>query len=220
MKWARLLFSILGVVLNYASRATKTVPHPDPNCFCPFVTPPFVASPLLAKWEILIPPSKFPPTEMESRWSKALESVRKDVECFFGILKGRFRILKLGILFQDLEDIDNMFFTCCALHNMLHAFDGLDDLEPTVEWGGKEGLHDPWDHPPQLDESTTGSTSRSVDDDDSTTVTVAAKKKHFELKNALIDHFEVRRQQGSIKWLRHKAPGRRHASRNVEISDA
>ncbi|CAM9198323.1 unnamed protein product [Pylaiella littoralis] len=22
---------------------------------------------------------------------------------------------------------------------MLHAFDGLDELEPTVEWGGKEG---------------------------------------------------------------------------------
>ncbi|CAN0393522.1 unnamed protein product, partial [Pylaiella littoralis] len=79
------------------------------------------------KWEILIPPSKFAGTDIEIRWSKALESVRKDVECFFGILKGRFRILKLGILFQSLEDINNMFFTCCTLHNMLHAFDGLDE---------------------------------------------------------------------------------------------
>ncbi|CAN0006671.1 unnamed protein product, partial [Sphacelaria rigidula] len=43
------------------------------------------------------PLPKFPGTVMESRWSKALESVRKDVECFFGILKGRFRILKLGV---------------------------------------------------------------------------------------------------------------------------
>ncbi|CAN0110321.1 unnamed protein product, partial [Pylaiella littoralis] len=69
----------------------------------------------------------FAGTDIEIRWSKALESVRKDVECFFGILKGRFRILKLGILFQSLEDINNMFFTCCTLHNMLHAFDGLDE---------------------------------------------------------------------------------------------
>lgn len=53
---------------------------------------------------------------MESRWSKALESVRKDVECFFGILKRRFRTLKLGIIFQDEDDINNMFFTCCILH--------------------------------------------------------------------------------------------------------
>ncbi|CAM9508247.1 unnamed protein product [Pylaiella littoralis] len=87
------------------------------------------------QWEILIPPSKFADGDIEIRWSKALESVRKDVECFFGILKGRFRILKLGILFQCLEDIDNMFFTCCTLHNMLHAYDGLDELEPAVEWG-------------------------------------------------------------------------------------
>ncbi|CAM9511864.1 unnamed protein product, partial [Sphacelaria rigidula] len=49
-------------------------------------------------------------------WSEALESVRKDVECFFGILKRRFRTLKLGIIFQDEDDIDNMFFTCCILH--------------------------------------------------------------------------------------------------------
>ncbi|CAM9763923.1 unnamed protein product, partial [Hapterophycus canaliculatus] len=79
------------------------------------------------KWEILIPPSKWPGSDEESRWSKALESVRKDVECFFGILKGRFRILKLGILFHDRDAIDYMFFTCCTLHNMLHAFDGLDE---------------------------------------------------------------------------------------------
>ncbi|CAN0415305.1 unnamed protein product, partial [Pylaiella littoralis] len=117
---------------------------------------------------------------------KALESVRKDVECFLGILKGRFGILKLGILFQSLEDIDNMFFTCCTLHNMLHAFDELDEFEPTVEWGGKEGLHDPWDNPPLLDESTTGSTSTSVDDDNANTKPV---QEHFILKKALVAHF-------------------------------
>jgi hypothetical protein len=29
----------------------------------------------------------------ETYWSEWLESIRKDIECFFGIVKGRFRIL-------------------------------------------------------------------------------------------------------------------------------
>ncbi len=33
----------------------------------------------------------------EIHWSKLLESMRKDVECTFGILKGRWRILKAGV---------------------------------------------------------------------------------------------------------------------------
>ncbi|CAN0416889.1 unnamed protein product, partial [Ascophyllum nodosum] len=57
--------------------------------------------------------------KLEMQFSKHLESVRKDVECFFGILRGRFRILKLPILFRSRERIDNAFFTCCILHNML-----------------------------------------------------------------------------------------------------
>ena len=51
--------------------------------------------------------------------------MRKDVECTFGILKGRFRILKTGIRQHDSVDVDNIWFTCCALHNMLLTIDGL-----------------------------------------------------------------------------------------------
>ena len=64
------------------------------------------------QWEVLMPPTKYPGNGEETRWSKTLESVRKDVECFFGILKGRFRILKLPILYSDKEDIENVFFAC------------------------------------------------------------------------------------------------------------
>ena len=57
---------------------------------------------------------------------KWLESVRKDVECTFGILKGRFRCLKLPIFYHSKKNIDNMFFTCCILHNMLLSNNGFD----------------------------------------------------------------------------------------------
>ena len=57
-------------------------------------------------------PTKYPLNEEDTKWSKWLESVRKDVECFFGILKGRLRILKIPIIFCKKSDIDNTFFTC------------------------------------------------------------------------------------------------------------
>jgi hypothetical protein len=44
-----------------------------------------------------VPPLSHALDEREIRWSKWLESIRKDVECTFGILKGRWRILKAGI---------------------------------------------------------------------------------------------------------------------------
>ncbi|CAN0563637.1 unnamed protein product [Ectocarpus sp. 12 AP-2014] len=86
------------------------------------------------KWQILIEPSKYPLSENFLLFSKRLESVRKDVECFFGILKSRFRILKLAMAYQSQERIDNVFFTCCILHNMLHTFDGMDQLVENTNW--------------------------------------------------------------------------------------
>ena len=38
------------------------------------------------QWRILMEPTKYPLNEEDTKWSKWLESVRKDVECFFGIL--------------------------------------------------------------------------------------------------------------------------------------
>ncbi|CAN0110840.1 unnamed protein product [Ectocarpus sp. 6 AP-2014] len=92
------------------------------------------------KWQILIEPSKYPLSENDLLFSKRLESVRKDVECFFGILKGRFRILKLAMAYQSQERIDNVFFTCCILHNMLHTFDGMDQLVENRNWVSSAGV--------------------------------------------------------------------------------
>ena len=45
----------------------------------------------------------------------------------FGILKGRWRILKTGIRLHGVEACDKIWGTCCALHNWLLEVDGLDD---------------------------------------------------------------------------------------------
>lgn len=57
----------------------------------------------------------------EIAWSNHLEGIRKDVECTFGILKKRFMCLKQAIRLHTKNEIDNMFFACCILHNILLA---------------------------------------------------------------------------------------------------
>ncbi|CAN0134611.1 unnamed protein product, partial [Discosporangium mesarthrocarpum] len=43
-------------------------------------------------------------------------------------LKSRWRILKLPLQFHTREIVDEIFIACCILQNMLHAWDGLDQL--------------------------------------------------------------------------------------------
>mmetsp|Transcript_14316 Transcript_14316/g.16648 ORF Transcript_14316/g.16648 Transcript_14316/m.16648 type:complete len:323 (+) Transcript_14316:290-1258(+) len=81
-------------------------------------------------WDILIPPYK---NQMEGsdmmEWSKQVESTRKDIECVFGILKKRFLVLKHAIRFQKPEEINDIFTTCCVLHNLILDYDGYDSWE-------------------------------------------------------------------------------------------
>jgi DDE superfamily endonuclease len=77
------------------------------------------------RWPTTIPPMKDAFNKSEQRFSQWLESLRKDVECTFGILKGRWRILKTGIRCHNTEVADNVWMTCCALHNHLLDVDGL-----------------------------------------------------------------------------------------------
>ncbi len=95
------------------------------------------------RWRVLQSPFTICSLQDEALWSAQAESTRKDIEGTFGILKGRFRCLKLPILIHDQQDIDNMFFTCCILHNMLLLHDERDKLwYNDVEWSGRDGEHD------------------------------------------------------------------------------
>lgn len=79
-----------------------------------------------AKWRIMQCPIKFCINDRELRWTSRLESVRKDVEYFFGRLKARFRILQSNILFHQQHKVDNVFVASSILHNMNLVHDGLD----------------------------------------------------------------------------------------------
>lgn len=150
----------------------------------------------MLKWRVLIEPTKCPVNKQDTMFSKWLESVRKDVECFFGRVKGRFRILKLPLLFRQKIHIDNIWFTCCILHNLLHEYDGLDKLEDNVHWAGQDGLHDAWIADPETDVSTVGMRSGGVGEEK-----MERESEHDLLKNALIESFTYRAMRNDITWL-------------------
>ena len=60
------------------------------------------------------------------------------MECTFGILKGRWRILKTGIRVHGVEKRDQVLKTCCALRNISLEVNGIDDK---TNWQGEWGWH-------------------------------------------------------------------------------
>jgi hypothetical protein len=82
-----------------------------------------------------IDPPKLRLRRDEVLWSEWLESVRKDVECAFGVIKSRFRYLWGSVVAQDEEIIEWAMKTACILHNLILEFDGrtLKDWQ-SVDW--------------------------------------------------------------------------------------
>ena len=97
------------------------------------------------RWSVTVPPFKVTNTTAAIRWSKWVESMRKDVECTFGILKGRWRILKAGVGLDGVGAVDDIWRSCCALHNWLLDIDGLSgewkNGVPLSDWLGELGQH-------------------------------------------------------------------------------
>lgn len=56
---------------------------------------------------------------MRKLYAKVQESVQKDVERAFGVLKQRFRVLAIRIKLWHTEAIDAIMITCIILHNMI-----------------------------------------------------------------------------------------------------
>ena len=70
------------------------------------------------RWKTLIAPYKGAPTcGRRGHFNTNLESVRKDVECTFGILKKRWRILDYGIHYIDMYNCEKILQSvqCCTI---------------------------------------------------------------------------------------------------------
>jgi len=56
---------------------------------------------------------------LEDYFFSKVESLRKDVECVFGILKGRWVSLNKGFKYLEVQTCGKIFMTCAVLHNMM-----------------------------------------------------------------------------------------------------
>ena len=177
-------------------------------------------------WPVLMAPMKDAVLYTDIRWSKWVESVRKDVECTFGIMKGRFRILKIGIRLQSIEAMDKLWCTCCALHNMFLDDDGLNkqwENGAPSDWEGILGTHDNdettdtiydasgmghgndiiYDYDYDDNESIDDNTGNNNNDLDSKLV---HQMNCFEFRKKLINHFDILFQKNEIKWPSRNGP--------------
>jgi hypothetical protein len=162
------------------------------------------------KWRCLQCPLKHPATEPELLYSKRLESVRKDIEGCYGILKKRFQILKCPIQFHNQITIDMVFFTCCILHNMLLTFDGLD-----LRWLDEENEEEPndgFDEEYDAVELDVGRRQAFLDSlapnendvllaDVHDEVEIEYEQDHFQLRTMLITHYKIAHDLQTAHWL-------------------
>jgi hypothetical protein len=86
------------------------------------------------QWRIMQSPPSHACSGKEVLFREVLESARKSTECLIGILKARFWSMKHPIRMTSKNDIANMVWACCILHNMLLKFDGLADLWTEDDW--------------------------------------------------------------------------------------
>ena len=154
------------------------------------------------------------------QWSQWLESIRKDVECTFGILKKRFRILTSGIRVRKEACVTAIFETCCALHNQLLEYDGWEFDESLTDI--PENIHDGafLGHDEFMDsENPAGgiphyvphcpSDSDSDSDDGGFHSAQGSRKclrhcRHLHIKSMLINHFCILKKEGNLVWPRHR----------------
>lgn len=141
--------------------------------------------------------------EESLQFSKQLESIRKDVECTFGILKKRFNILKNTMNYHSKEKIDNIVFTCSILHNMILHFDNYDEkwldllLEDTITNSTNANVNFI-----QNLLSNILTINNNLPDYFYLNEIIQQEDSHFTLQNQLITNFGKLKLQNQIQWLK------------------
>jgi hypothetical protein len=179
-----------------------------------------------ASW--LMPPFSSGCSIAEKRWSEWLESVRKDIECTFGILKIRFQLFLRPLLFHKFADITNAWKSAIILHNMLITYDGRDlaEWEKNLNWSYIDPNFDTLqdeeldaNHIQQMDDYFEAQSSRALRLESSSrrqllsqaTVDTTPIGATFDSRNVfhqydkrkqLVFHFNFNFQLGLVKWPR------------------
>jgi hypothetical protein len=95
------------------------------------------------RWPTSICPySKVENSTLEGYFSSNLESIQKDVECTFGILKIQWQILNDGLNYCDIRTCESIFNACCCLNNFM--LDQMERIRVRVGHGAPMGNDGIW----------------------------------------------------------------------------
>lgn len=139
-------------------------------------------------------------------WSEWLESVRKDVECTFGILKSRFRFLKYAVRYKKPAIIEAAMKSAAILHNMLLSYDEIDQVEwenvsPDDAESEIENAHDYNQSNDAIELFYNNSELQDISSDVGTIVNVSDVDQ-VDLRTALIEHFTNQYFEKKLFWPR------------------
>jgi len=81
--------------------------------------PYYLADGIYPEWSIFVKTIPEPISSDRKLFAQLQESLRKDVERCFGILQGRFSILKQPSRYWTVRKMVSIITTCCILHNMI-----------------------------------------------------------------------------------------------------
>jgi len=81
--------------------------------------PYYLADGIYPEWAIFVKFIRAPQSAEHKLFSEHQEGARKDVECAFGILQARFRILRNPARLYDQGDLQNIMLACIIIHNMI-----------------------------------------------------------------------------------------------------
>lgn len=147
-------------------------------------------------------------------WSEWMESVRKDIECTFGILKKRFRFFDNKIEYHSFTVIEDAFKSACIFHNLLRRWDS--PVDSNVPWE----LIDP-DSDEEEDVLFPDQQIAEVRNLDSNFLSSFAAvgdtiiiSTHEQLTDLLVSNFYHNYRLGLVKWPHESTVSLRHANRS------
>ena len=166
-------------------------------------------------WSTTIPPMKHAVTYKCIRFSEWLESMRKDVECTFGIMKGCFCIFWYGIRTKSIERCNEIWKTFCALHNILLFVDGIHKNWESGTCSNWETIHTNYEKQNQgqfaisrlnnpivgcRENETVQANAWNLDEDKVSNIQIVRKIPIEIFQAKLIEHFDIIFKRNNIRW--------------------
>ena len=163
------------------------------------------------RWACLQAVEKLASDHDGAGFCKRIESVRKDVENVFGIMKMRHRVLFGKFLLLDQKVVSDVFHSCCIIHNMCQIDEGWDARGEDERFWSREApdsvaspfyeLDDEIIAPETVDDHTFVG-APEVPGAPEVTLIQEVELEYHELRKKIVENFAVKRDERSLQWMR------------------